>query len=74
MILVSEIDSIMSWVDENRPDQESEKPYCIPVEVDGGYELPNDDLIKTGLVELGIPFNVIVIVDGVSFKIPSNEL
>lgn len=56
MILVTEIDGITEWLNENRPDQGSEIPYFIATETDFGFELPDDRLIVKGLDELGIVY------------------
>ena len=74
MILVKYKTKIVEWLEENRPDKGSKTPYAIPVKVDGGYELPEDDLIKKGLKELEIEYTLIVVVGGWSFSVPSADI
>lgn len=69
MILVSEIESITEYCQANRPDKDSQIPYFIAIETDGGYELPNDHLIKKGLTELKIPFSMVEFIEGISVEI-----
>jgi hypothetical protein len=56
MIFTSEIEEIVDWVNANRPDKESDKPYFEADQVDGGYELPEDGLILKGLDELNLNY------------------
>ena len=74
MIIVTEIDQLIEWLQENRADKESGKPYFIPIEVEGGYELPNDSLIRVGLDELSMPFKIVHMIEGISIEIDSQDL
>lgn len=56
MIFITEIEAIEDWVNANRPDKDSDKPYFEVNQVDGGYELPEDGLILKGLDELNLNY------------------
>ena len=75
MIVTSKIQALKSWVNENRPDKESKKPYFLTVkDEDGNYQLPNNDLIKKGLKELKQNFKIVTDIEGVSVEIESTYL
>lgn len=76
MIFITEIESIIDWVNENRPDKESDKPYFNSIEVEGGYELPEDGLIEKGLDELNLNYFIIRDIKGVIVKVefPSKQV
>jgi len=57
MIVTNNIEGLQDWIDANRIDQ-SNKPYFRPQEADGVYQLPEDELIERGLVELGIEYHI----------------
>lgn len=54
MIIVQKIDDLENWIEENRPDKESNKPYFIPIVMADGFVLPKDQLILKGLEVLNI--------------------
>lgn len=76
MIFVTEIEDIVNWVNLNRPDQDSEKPYFEEKQVDGVYELPEDHLILKGLEELGLTYFIIRDINSVMVQVefPSKEV
>ena len=69
MIFITEIEAIVDWVNANRPDQDSDKPYFDAVKVEGGYELPEDDLILNGLDELNLNYFIIRDINSVMVKV-----
>ena len=72
MILTSEITNLKDWIESNRPDKESEKPYFIEEMSEGGaYILPEDKLIEQGLKELEQPYSIVIDVKGVSIEVES---
>jgi hypothetical protein len=72
MILTSEINNLKDWIESNRPDKESEKPYFIEeMSEDGAYILPEDKLIEQGLKELEQPYSIVIDVKGVSIEVES---
>jgi len=72
MILTSEINKLKDWIEENRPDKDSAKPYFIEIEnEDGSYLLPKDALIEKGLMELEQPYSIVIDVKGVSIEVES---
>ena len=72
MILTSEINNLKDWIEANRPDKESEKPYFIEeMSEDGAYNLPEDKLIEQGLKELEQPYSIVLDVKGVSIEVES---
>tara|TARA_R110000868_G_scaffold21064_1_gene88013 strand:- start:22 stop:258 length:237 start_codon:yes stop_codon:yes gene_type:complete len=73
MIFATEIIELVDWVNANRPDQDSDKPYFEYIEVQGGYELPEDDLIEQGLSELNQSYSVVFEVRGHQFEIEINN-
>ena len=74
MIIVTKIDDLIPWLEANRKDQGSDIPYVRPKEVEGGFELPEDSLIKQGLKALEIDYTLVAAVGGWSFSIPSSEI
>jgi|DEB0MinimDraft_10_1074344.scaffolds.fasta_scaffold09415_4 hypothetical protein len=73
MIITEKIQALQSWLQENRPDKESKKPYFITEKVDGYYHLPKDALIERGLMELGQPYSIVIYVKGISIEIESKD-
>ena len=71
MIVVTEISNLTYWVNENRPDKESNKPYFMADEVEGGYQIQQDALIEKGLKELNQPYSIVIDVNGVSIEVES---
>jgi len=71
MIVLSEIEKITAWVNENRPDKESEKPYFMANEVEGVFEMQEDPLIEKGLKELGIDYKIVSEIKGISVELES---
>ena len=72
MIITNEILGLETWIQENRPDKESEKPYFIEeISEDGAYILPEDKLIEQGLKELEQPYSIVIDVKGVSIEVES---
>lgn len=71
MIIVESITALTDWVQENRADPESGKPYFRPVKVEGGYSIDEDSLIMSGINELKIPYSKIYEFNGVSFTVDS---
>ena len=74
MIYTTDISGLAEYCEDNRPDKGSEIPYFIPLAVDGGYELPNDNLVKRGLFHLGIHFKVLQIVEAIQVEIDSTDM
>lgn len=74
MIVVSQVDALIEWLEDNRTDKGSKIPYVRPNEIEGGYELPEDKLIEEGLKELEIEYTVVVTVHGTDFQIESKYL
>ena len=74
MIIVNEISALKDWLNENRLDQESEKPYFLEIQdEDGNYQLPEDRLIEKGLSELNIDYTLITNIKGVYVELSSND-
>jgi hypothetical protein len=69
MIFITEIEAIVDWVNENRPDQDSDKPYFEAKQVDGGHELPEDGLILNGLDELNLNYFIIRDIESVMVRV-----
>lgn len=76
MIFITEIEAIENWVNANRPDQDSDKPYFESKQVDGGYELPEDHLILKGLDELDLNYFIIRDINTVTVQVeyPSGQV
>lgn len=74
MIIVTETSTLIPWLEANRADQDSDIPYVRPKEVEGGFELPEDGLIKQGLKALAIDYTLVAAVGGWSLSIPSSEI
>ena len=74
MIIVNEISALKDWLDENRPDKDSEKPYFLEIQdEDGNYQLPENVLIEKGLNELGIDYTLVTNIKGVYVELSSND-
>lgn len=74
MIIVNEISALKDWLNENRLDQESEKPYFLEIQdEDGNFQLPEDRLIEKGLSELNIDYTLITNIKGVYVELSSND-
>ena len=74
MIIVNNISELTTWLNENRPDQESEKLYFLEIQdEDGNYQLPEDRLIEKGLSELNIDYTLITNIKGVYVELSSND-
>lgn len=72
MIITEKIQALKSWIQENRPDKDSTKPYFIEtIGEDGSYSLPKDALIEKGLMELEQPYSIVIDVKGVSIEVES---
>jgi len=71
MIVTNSIDSLQDWIDANRIDQ-SDKPYFRPIESDGVYQLPEDDFVEQGLIELGIEYKIETTIRGVQIVLVKN--
>jgi|DEB0MinimDraft_6_1074348.scaffolds.fasta_scaffold04469_2 hypothetical protein len=72
MIITEKIQNLKIWLQENRLDKESTKPYFIESENDdGSYSLPQDALIEKGLKELNQPYSIVIDVNGVSIEVES---
>jgi hypothetical protein len=71
MIIVTEIGQLIEWLQQNRNDKESGKPYFIPIEVEGSYSIDEDSLIMRGINDLNIPYSKIYDFNGVSFTVDS---
>lgn len=72
MIITSEINELKDWIEVNRPDKESTKPYFIEYNnEDGDYILPENKLIEQGLKELNQEFSIVYEIRGVSVVIES---
>jgi hypothetical protein len=56
MIVLSQVDALIEWLEDNRTDKFSTIPYVRPKAIEGGYELPEDALIVKGLDELGVSY------------------
>lgn len=74
MILTESIEVLIEWVNENRPDRTSKKPYFLSTRVDDGYEIPDVPLVIEGLKALQQPYTVITMVHGVQIEIDSKHL
>jgi hypothetical protein len=76
MIFITEIDAIVNWVNANRADQDSDKPYFEAKQVDGGYEIPEDHLILNGLNELNLSYFIIRDINSVMVQVefPSKQV
>jgi len=74
MIIVQDISELTTWISENRPDKDSEKPYFLEIQdEDGNYQLPEDRLIEKGLSELNIHYTLIINIKGVYVELSSND-
>lgn len=74
MIIVEDIAALKVWLDENRHDKDSPKPYFLEVQDnDGNYQLPEDRLIEKGLSELNIDYTLITNIKGVYVELSSND-
>jgi hypothetical protein len=72
MIITSEINNLKDWIEANRPDKESNKPYLIEeMSEDGAYILPEDKLIEQGLSELNQEFSIVHHIRGISVILES---
>lgn len=72
MIITDQIINLKDWIEANRPDKESKKPYFIEeMSEDGAYILPEDKLIEQGLKELEQPYSIVIDVKGVSIEVES---
>ena len=72
MIIVNEIANLEQWLQENRPDKESKKPYFLSKENNGAFELPEEELIEKGLIELKQPYKVVREIKGISVELDSD--
>ena len=73
MIFAADITGLNDWIENNRPDNDSDKPYFDYIEVEGGFELPEDALIEQGLNELNLSYSVVFEVRGHQFEIEINN-
>ena len=72
MIITNETQNLKDWIEANRPDKDSTKPYFIEqMSEDGAYILPEDKLIEQGLKELDQPYSIVLDVKGVSIEVES---